>query len=246
MRALLAVLFSLALLGAGWAQTVEHPTRLKGTSAQLLRPEESARFAEALDVNKEVSWRVYVPEGYDPEKPAGLLVYISPSSSGRIPPAWKGVMDEENMIYIAAGKSGNKVNPTRRMLFALMARIKAGETFELDPTRIYVSGFSGGGRMASYVSALFPQIFTGGLYICGVEYATLAEPTPAFLARRHVFLTGQRDFNRDETKRRFGEMQADGAQAVHLMDIPNFEHELPRARHLREAISFLDTGAAPE
>lgn len=245
MRAFIAIMFSLVLLGAAWAQSGEHPTRLMGTSAEVLGPEESARFAEALDVDKEVTWRVYVPESYDPSRPAGLLVYISPSSSGRIPPAWKGVMDEENMIYIAASKSGNKVNPTRRMLFALMARMKAGEMFELDPARIYVSGFSGGGRMASYVAALFPQIFTGGLYICGVEYATLAEPTPAFLARRHVLLTGHRDFNRDETKRRFHAMRDDGAEAVHLMDIRRFGHELPNSNHLSEAITFLDTGLGP-
>lgn len=246
MRALIAIMFSVALFGAGWAQDGAFPTKLMGTSAELLGPEESARFAEVLDVDKEVTWRVHVPETYDPEKPAGLLVYISPSASGRIPAGWKGVMAEHNLIYIAANKSGNKVNSTRRMLFALMARMKAGEAFELDPERIYISGFSGGGRMASYVAVLFPQTFTGGLYICGVEYGTLAEPTPAFLARRHVFLTGQRDFNRNETKKRFNAMRADGAGAVHLMDIPNFEHELPRARHLREALTFLDTGAAPE
>ena len=61
-----------------------------------------------------------------------------------------------------------------------------------------------------------------------------------------MFLTGHRDFNRDETKQRFEAMQADGAAAVHLMDIPRLGHELPRAEHLTEAIAFLDHGAVAE
>lgn len=249
MRTLITVIFLIVVAGfapEARAQAVDYPSRLTGTSAELLGPEESPRFAEALAVDKEVVWRIHVPDTYDPAKPAGLLVYISPSASGRIPSGWKSVMEAHNLIYIAATKSGNNIPPTRRLLFAVMAHIKADQTFELDPGRIYISGFSGGGRMASYVAALFPQVFTGGLYICGVEYATGAEPTPAFLARRHVLLTGQRDFNRNETKQRFEAMQEDGAAQVYLMDIPNFEHELPRARHLTKALTFLDTGVAPE
>ena len=248
MRRLIGILLSCVVFGFGLAaaQDAEYPTRLSGTSAELLSAEDAAHFADALAVDKTVKWRVYVPETYDRAVPAGLLVYMSPSNSGRIPSGWKSVIEAQNLIYISADKSGNEINPTRRMLHALMARIKAGETFELDPARIYVSGFSGGGRMASYVTALFPQVFAGGLYICGVEYGSAAEPSEAFLARRHVFLTGHRDFNRDETKQRFEAMQADGAAAVHLMDIPRLGHELPRAEHLTEAIAFLDHGAVAE
>ena len=245
MRRFIAIVFSFVVLGfaSGFAEDAEYPTRLSGTSEELLSADDAAHFADALAVDKTVKWKVYVPETYDPTVPAGLLVYMSPSNSGRIPSSWKRVIEAQNLIYIAADKSGNEINPTRRMLHALMARIKADETFELDPARMYISGFSGGGRMASTVMALFPQVFTGGLYICGVEYGAVGEPSEAFLARRHVLLTGHRDFNREETKQRFNAMQADGATALYLIDIPNFEHELPRARHLTEAIAFLDTGA---
>lgn len=241
---LLLLPFCLVMSGYVWAQDSPRPTRLTGTSAQLLGGADAASFADNLPVNEEVVWQVYVPETYDASRPAGLLIYISPTPSGRMPSGWKDVMDEQNLIYMAANKSGNKVDTIARMLFALMAPKKLAETFELDPSRIYISGFSGGGRVASYAASLFPEVFTGGLYICGVEYATLAEPKPAFHERRHVLLTGHRDFNRQETRQRYEAMKAGGAAQVHLMDIPNFDHELPRTRHLTEAITFLDTGQA--
>jgi len=232
----------LVMAFAGWAPShaADRPKTLSGTTLGLLGAESATQFQEALAADEEVVWQTYVPKRYDPAKPAGLLVYISPSRSGRIPKGWKPAMDTKNLIYMGANQSGNTVNTPRRLLMAIMAQAKAKAVFAIDPTRIYLSGFSGGGRVASYVTSLFPEVFTGGIYICGVEYKTLSEPKRAFHNRPHVLITGRGDFNRDETRQRHQDMQAGGVESLLLLDIRNLGHSVPKSRHLAEAIRFLD------
>ena len=77
MRRFIAIVFSFVVLGfaSGFAEDAEYPTRLSGTSEELLSADDAAHFADALAVDKTVKWKVYVPETYDPT----CLLYTSPS-----------------------------------------------------------------------------------------------------------------------------------------------------------------------
>jgi len=68
---------------------------------------DSARAVEAIIAPHEsITWEFYVPDSYRPGNPAGLMVYISPSASGKIPRRWKSVMDKHNIIWVAANRPG--------------------------------------------------------------------------------------------------------------------------------------------
>ena len=70
--------------------------------------------------NEVVEWELYVPRDYDPGSPAGLLVFISPTDSGKMPRRYQSVLDEKNLIWIGANFSGSRVRVARRVSLALL------------------------------------------------------------------------------------------------------------------------------
>ena len=91
------------------------------TLLELVGAESASRFEGVLEPEDAIEWEIYVPESYDPEEPAGLVVYISPMDTGRIPGAWKDVMAASNLIWIGANRSGNEKRVARRVTYAMVA-----------------------------------------------------------------------------------------------------------------------------
>jgi predicted esterase len=124
----------------------------------------------------------------------------------------------------------------------LMGLALVQRDFRIDAKRIYIAGMSGGGRVASQAITRFPQLFSGALYIVGVDFWTEREQAliPDIISKRYVFLTGSKDFNRRETRRVYEKYRSAGAQTVLLMDLPGYGHENPNATQLDHALQFLD------
>jgi predicted peptidase len=205
--------------------------------------EDSLRFFEgSIDPDADVKWQLYVPSTYNPAQPAGLMVYVSPTRSGTIPPLWKAVMADKNMIWIAADRSGNSVKSARRASFSILATVLAKREYTIDPERIYVSGFSGGGRVASLIAPQVARTFRGAIYICGVDFWGDKAPPLMEQAKtnRYVFVTGSEDFNRRETRRLFGAYKKAGMENIKLIDIAHMGHSNPDARNFAAAIDYLD------
>lgn len=215
------------------------------TVLELVGEKTSAYFANVIDVNTSVEWSVFVPENYDPEIPAGLIVYVSPSDSGKIPSAWKSVMAEQNLIWVSANDSGNSVDGGLRITYAILAPTLARKDYNIDRDRVYLSGLSGGGRVASIAAPEYPHIFSGAIYNCGVNFWGKETPTRLEQVQnnRYVFVTGSKDFNRRETRKAFNSYKKAGAENVKLMDIAHMGHENPSSTKMTEAITFLDAGS---
>ena len=189
-----------------------------------------------------IEWEVYVPATYDPAKPAGLLVYVSPHKSGRIPSQWETLMAESNLIWVAASQSGNEVSPRRRIAYAMLATALIDREYRVAPERIYVSGFSGGGRVASFLSNQYPTVFSGAIYICGVNFwkEDLIKDLSRVLNNRYAFVTGTRDFNLNETRIVYRKYLKAGAENS-LLEIENgMGHALPNVNTMATALEFLD------
>jgi predicted esterase len=232
-----SVLPALALACAVNAQpspTVERTASL----ATLFSADEAASLAKTLPADREVHFRVRRPVGA--EAP-GLLVFISPTDSGELPVEWVDVLEQSNLEWIAADGFGNSRLTAERMLVAVMA-LNAARSERLDGRRLYVSGLSGGGRVASECITHFPHLFTGGLFMAGANFhLPAAGPARELLAtRRLVFLTGSRDFNHAEMRRVHAQYGDSGLTHLLLMDDKGFGHERARPDQLRAALQFLD------
>ena len=214
----------------------------------LVGEERSAYFESVIDPEQPIEWTVHVPESYDPDRPAGLLVYVSPGNSGAMPADWQATLEERNLIWVAANDSGNKIDGGLRIVYTLLAPALVSKSYRVDKNRVYVSGLSGGGRVASNVAPEYAHIFKGAIFNCGVNF--WGRKTPSRIeqvkANRYVFVTGSDDFNRRDTRRAFNSYRKAGVENVVLMDIRNMGHENPSGAKLAEAITFLDTGRHPD
>jgi poly(3-hydroxybutyrate) depolymerase len=196
-----------------------------------------------VSLDETVTWQVTVPESYEPENPPGVLVYISPSNSGKLPRSWQNLPEAHNLIWIAADHSGNRIKVTHRMSYTIFSIVLIGDRYAIDSSRIYLSGFSGGARVAGLVAAAYPQVFKGDIYIGGAETweGELAPDKLAAMQRnRYVFLAGSDDFNRRMVRNVAADYTAAGIENVELVIIARLGHELPSGSTMSDALNFLD------
>jgi len=214
------------------------------------------------------SFEVFVPDTYDPEKPSGLLVWISPANSGGLArPGNLDVLSEENLIWIGANNSGNDRWHWYRTGLALDAAYNMQKLYNIDPERIYIAGYSGGGRVASSLAFLYPEVFQGGAYFFGCNYfrkvnvpekpgaywrAGFPPPPDGDLPQlkkdhRFVLITGEHDFNRDETAAYFDEYKRDRFKNVTYIEIPEADHGFGvEGEWLKQVVKALDEPLNPE
>jgi pimeloyl-ACP methyl ester carboxylesterase len=133
--------------------------------------------------------------------------------------------------------------------------------YDLDPERIYVAGYSGGGRVASGMALLYPELFRGSLSVFGVSWyepvpvsdkpgahwpAAFAAPPPESLPRlraesRFVLLTGSRDFNKSQTRAIRRAMEEAGFEQVTYVEVPGASHyDTPGGEWWAKAFAALD------
>jgi hypothetical protein len=232
---------ALTTTSACWAQEASQKFQITSSLTELYGAEKAERFHDILDPETRIKWHVYRPD-HNGDKPPGVLVYVSPTRTGAMDGRWAGVLDEYNLVYIAADHSGNKVPVTRRMVLATAAPVALKQQFVIDEERIYVSGFSGGGRVASFISNQYPTVFSGAVFICGVNFwnEDVIGDLDRILNNRYVFVTGTRDFNLNETRIVYRKYLKAGAENS-LLEIENgMGHALPNAKTLAAALEFLD------
>ena len=191
------------------------------------------------------SFEVYVPESYSPDDPHGLFVWVSPTPFGGFRnPDFERVLSERKLIWIGAHNSGNGRLGWYRVGLALDAVHNARSLYSIDERRVYVSGYSGGGRIASSLAMLYSDMFTGGFFVYGCDYfeplpvpdrpgsfwpARFPEPPHAVVERlkresRFALLTGDADFNRSQTKQIHRRMSSVGFEHLTYLQIPGANH----------------------
>jgi predicted esterase len=216
---------------------------VSATSAEAVGPESSAAFASIIPVDEAIEWQIVVPETYDPLRPPGLLVYISPSDHGSLPRQWRELPQLHNVIWVAADDSGNRRQVARRIAYALFAVGLVSRRYTIDSSRIYLSGFTGGARVAGLVAAAYPQIFRGNIYIGGAEIWD-REPALEVLERmqknRYVFAVGTEDSRRNRVLKVAAQYADAGFENIEKMIIPRSGHELLDMRDMSTALNYLD------
>jgi predicted esterase len=210
------------------------------------------------DLSQE-KFRLLMPADRSTNKPWGLFVWISPSDRPSIPDDWKPVLAKRRLLSIGAYNSGNPRNTSDRIRLALDAAYNLQQRFKIDPKRVYVSGFSGGGRIASILGVAYADVFSGAIPVCGVDFfasvpagdgkyfpASYSSPESKILTlarknSRFVLITGENDMNRTNTTAvyEYG-FKRYGLSHVRCIEVPQMGHTLPSAKVLETAIEFLD------
>lgn len=215
--------------------TVEVPLK------DLVKPEDMEAMSKFYKKNHTMSWSIFVPKKYDPENPPGVLVYISPTVSGRPPASWLPVLERENMIYISTNKAGNFVAARQRISNVVFALAYVQSHYKTDEKTTILSGFSGGGRMTSTIIEIMPNLFTGAIFIGGAYdwKGSKTKMEDTLRDRSYVFITGKKDHARYETRRTYRTFRDLGVANVKIIDLPDLSHELPEARELSDTLEFI-------
>ena len=104
----------------------------------------------AADPSK--SYALYLPSQYSPNRPWSLLIAFHPGANGR------AMVDKyraaaEQYGYIVAGSNNSRNGPFEVSAASLHAMsIDLGTRFEIDTARVYLTGMSGGARVAFQVA----------------------------------------------------------------------------------------------
>jgi dienelactone hydrolase len=127
-----------------------------------------ALAAQSIDLKAE-RFRIYVPTT-PPAAGYGLLVFIPPWDDDHIPPGWPEVLEARGVIFVSAANSGNAANPFRRREpLALLAADNVMRRYKVDPAHVYISGFSGGSRVALRLALGYPDLFAGAWLDAGAD-----------------------------------------------------------------------------
>jgi dienelactone hydrolase len=208
---------------------------------------------------KQESYSILVPKGYKKEVPYGLFIWISAGATASIPKEWEKVLADKKLIFIGALNSGNPRNVFDRMRLAIDANHNLRGLYNVDGRRVYVSGFSGGSRVASMLGVCYADMFSGAACFMGTNFYQdlLAEDKMVYETRyipndeildiakqacRYSLITGEKDFNLADTKAVHAAMQKEGFKNALLFNIPAQGHQPPAADWLSKALDFLDEG----
>jgi dienelactone hydrolase len=201
-------------------------------------------------VPSQEEWRVYVPPDYDGSQPYGVLVWISPGEGGQMEENWQHVLSEHKLIYVGADKSGNVESLVeRRVPLALTGLANIEAIYKIDPARVYIAGFSGGGVTASRMAAAYADVFTGGLFVStsdGIGSPDVpVPPLDRFMLMRsrgrYVFTSGEEETsNLISNVRSVDEYRALCVPRVDFIHIPNATHGNIESRVFSRAMAYLD------
>jgi len=148
-----------------------------------------------------------------------------------------------------ASSSGNEEKVyDRRVPLALLAYENMKARYPIDPNRTYVTGLSGGSRMAELVALGYPDIFRGALLDAGSDpiggkSGTYAPPLPLFeqfQKSRLVYVSGSKDeLNLADDQVSRDSMRGFCVFNVAITTAPGLAHEPLDAPALEKAVKAL-------
>jgi len=238
----------IAMTSATWAdESKDGPRtgyfRKTVTPAEMLGADGAKAVADVFEADDELKWQLYVPHNYDPSKPAGVIVFINRwGNSGGSQKSYNDLLTEKNLIWAGALDAGDPAPMNERIMRAILTPIMLSKEYALDPSRIYVGGFSGGAHVANIVSTSKPGMFKGGLFVGGAVSWGDKVPTGIELMRqnRYIFAAGSNDVALKAVQRTLNAYRGEGVEHTKLIIMHNQRQEMPGPKYLREAVEFLD------
>jgi hypothetical protein len=180
------------------------------------------------------SYALYVPSTYSPDRAWSLLIAFHPGARGRAM-VDKYAAAAEQYGYIVAGSNTSRNGPWSVSAAAVQAMPPdLGRRFSIDPKRVYLTGLSGGARVAL-------QVALGKNDIAGVIASSAGYPDSQPRARVPfgVFSTaGREDFNYLEMR-----LLDRKLTSPHHLEVFDGGHTLPPDAVALEAIEWMELQA---
>ncbi len=219
--------------------TVENPTRLDWEFAVADFGPGAGKLAADYDSRKQ-RYQLYVPKTYDRARRWPLVIFISPGDDPLGWRHWQKPCEDAEALFCAAYAAGNNCPPAQRARIVLDMLDDVRRHYSVNPDETYLTGFSGGGRMACTLAFALPEYFGGVFPICGTN------PLNKLGYLRHrardrlsvALLTGANDFNRGENEDYVLPLVTDLGIRSKLWVVPKLGHGIPGPNVLGEALDW--------
>jgi len=186
--------------------------------------------------NTDQSYALYLPSNYQADKTWPVILALDPGARGKFPiEAFREAAEEYG--YILVGSNNSRNGPMAVGGTALHAMWEdAFDRFSLDTERIYLTGFSGGARMAGRFALLSKQV--RGVILCGAGFdlPERGEEIPFSV----LLATGDWDSNYLELKTLNADL-LDRKAKVRLITFGG-GHLWPSSSVCRQAVQWLEIG----
>lgn len=189
-----------------------------------------------------VHYTLYMPQTSQKNLPT--IVFFDPHAQGEKPvEAYAKLASEYKYILIGSNDmhNGQSALETEKIVLALINEIE--NEYPSDPDRIYLSGFSGGAKLAMMYGLNIPEI--KGVVACGGSILPHIKPDSTFC---FVGMVGDKDFNYLDMQQTLAAFSKMGIPFTSL--VFDGKHEWPTTSEYENAIKALEinamrTGFAP-
>ncbi len=219
---------------------VAAPTRLDWEFAAQGFGPGAAKLPANYDSTKQ-RYQLFVPKQASADRAMPLVLFIPAGDQPAGWDAWRTVCEQEGVLFASPFAAGNAVAPGQRTRVILDVLDDVRRRHRIDPDQTYVTGFSGGARMACAIGFALPEYFGGVAPLCGTNPLT----GPTYLRHRIAdrlsvaFVTGETDFNRKETAEYMAPWFEELGVRTKLWVVPKLGHAVPPAAVLREVYTWL-------
>jgi predicted esterase len=192
---------------------------------------------------------VVPPKKYDRKRPAPLIIVLHGYGDrpDNYPRLWGGVANDAGAI-LAVPRGGRQVGRGFGWsgvdeADAVLERIlkETGEAFEIDRSRIVVTGFSQGAFIAMALGVRHPELLAGVIPMAGAYIPEIdAPPPPRGHGPRYYFMAGSLDNKVTDMRLAARDFEAAG-YPVTLRVLPGIGHVFPRppGRELGNALGWV-------
>ncbi|QQL45492.1 alpha/beta hydrolase-fold protein [Sulfuriroseicoccus oceanibius] len=206
----------------------------------------------ARDLEKDTC-SIYVPPSYDGSEPYGLYLNIHSGDNAYIDRAWHPIFDEMKVIAVSVNGAGNNQAMLRRICLSIDAYTMIERDYKIDPERRVVGGGSGGGHMAFFTAAMFPDKFVGALSYAAQSYlpgnhlrmsshfSGLTEKDFTRGKRKEIkwmVVSGDKDYNYQHILNTSKDWHRNRMQ-YQFMDIKGMGHSYPSVENFRKALEWV-------
>ena len=184
------------------------------------------------------TYALYLPSNYTPDKSFPCIYFFDAHARGALPVSlYQSLAEQYGFVLIGSNVSRNGMQwqQTNDIINALMDDSRA--CINIDPKRIYTSGFSGGSRVASTIA-----ITSGG--IAGVIGCGAGFPGPADQVQNkfdYFGMVGIYDFNLPEMQQLDRALQQKGL--THQLLTFKGKHDWPPVADMQTAMLWIQVNA---
>ncbi|OOG67156.1 hypothetical protein B0E44_14115 [Flavobacterium sp. A45] len=185
------------------------------------------------------SYAVYLPKQYKREVPSAIVFIFDPEGRGKIG-IEPFVLAAETYKYILVCSNNSKNGPTDVNLEIANRLFESVSTeYNLNPSELYISGFSGGARLASSIAV--NSVAFQGVIACGASFYAVDKFALQDASFSYVGMVGDTDMNYQEMIR--NEEWLNKMMVKNTLFVSHQGHTWPSQKEMLRAFDWLQIQA---